>query len=291
MTKYEQYLQEQKQLEEGIFKSDKVKKRIVGNTAEEANNALDKFMADNKGYSPAIIGKVGKPQRDENGKFYYDVSINKNSNEDDKSLAGRLKRGLGFGDKEYSNRGSQNQELQNKKTEEPKSDKSIASTKSDVKTDLKEPEKTQKAKPHPGKVIQNSKEELEQRKQLLTKRYGKHIHFNNDVKKDDIGRWMETFTIDAKDDKGKDIKIVQDKDLAAGGNTSLDTKDTKTAPANVKLTKGQQILSVFKTLKSDQKRKLIDKLSSLIKSKPQAEVKTEAIYDDIINVLVESIEE
>lgn len=291
MSKYEQYLQEQKQLEEGFFKSDKVKKRIVGNTAEEVNNALDKFMADNKGYSPAIIGKVGKPQRDNSGKFYYDVSINKNSNEDDKSIQGFANRLFRGGrDKEYSNRGSQTQkqEPQNKTSEEPKSI-GKSKVKSDVK-DQKQPE-TQKTKPHPGKVIQNSKEELEQRKQLLTKRYGKHIHFNNDVKKDDIGRWMETFTIDAKDDKGNDIKIVQDKDLAAGGNTSLDTKDTKTAPANVKLTKGQQILSVFKTLKSDQKRKIIDKLTSLIKSKPQTEVKTEAIYDDVINVLIESIEE
>ena len=118
-SKYEEYLD---QLEEGFFKSDKIEDRIVGKTEEEVNQKLDKFMKDNKGYSPAIKGNVKKPLRMSGGQFYYVVTMNKKSNDDDKSIQGRLKRGLGLGDKEYTVR-SKGEETKSEKPESKSSEK------------------------------------------------------------------------------------------------------------------------------------------------------------------------
>ena len=82
-------------LEEGIFFADKVSKKIMASTEEEAFEKLNDFMAQNKNYKPKA--STQKPQRDRSGRFFFEVTYNKKSAEDDKSLTGLAKKGLSKG--------------------------------------------------------------------------------------------------------------------------------------------------------------------------------------------------
>ena len=81
----------QKNLDEGIFFSDKNSQKIVARSKEEVQAKIDEFNKKYADYNP----KASAIRTDKIGRFYSDVTFNKHTDANDPSLIGRAKRALG----------------------------------------------------------------------------------------------------------------------------------------------------------------------------------------------------